>query len=289
MRRLSVLAAVVCLVATAGFLDSAGAGTDLPDAFTTYTGTHSITYDNDGSPVQASLTLKGLPVASGYKLCIQFVTDTLPSYNDYQYGTQCKTFDFGTDSASTVKWGTNFPWGGPAEYLATWYVPPTGDAVATDTFRWAFKGDGDLSPCPPDPYLQKGVWVPSRHTIIHRCKTWQSAVARNATTGSADGDWDWKINYTNGSTRQVEYMIRDIGRLRPDCPFDCSPPHIHETWKITGVYVCDTYHGWYEFHPVFEAQEIVSGSVTRTLLSGPQYSTKVWQGPYPTFQPHSCS
>jgi hypothetical protein len=288
MHRFWIFPTTLALLVTGSLLGFAHAQSlGSPKAFTTYTGSHTISYDSFGNPAQASLTLNGLPNSSGYKVCIEIVAETKPAYNDFNYGTRCQRFSFGKGDASTQTWGTNFPFGGPAEYRVTWSVPPTFPPVTSDTFAWANKNSGDLSPCPPDPKLMLGVWVPGRLKIVNRCRTWQSTV-RTAPHESGDGDFDWTINWPGGLYRQAEYMPRDIGRLRPNCSFDCSLPKGGETWKLTGVYVCDTYHGHNEFHPVFMAQQIVSGTVVRTLLSGPQYSTQTWQGPYPTFDYHTC-
>lgn len=278
-----VVVSVLVVLATTSF--SSASTTPRGPGFGDFTGSHTITYDGDGSPVQVTLKLTGPPSSSGYKLCIAIDDSTRPSYNDYDYGTQCRTFDFAAGTTSSQTWGTTFPWGGPANYVVTWYVPPNGDVAATDTFKWADKS-GNFSPCPPDPKLQAGIWEPSRLHIVHRCMTWQSTVTKNY-AGQMDGDRDWYIKYGSGS-RKVEYMIRDDGRLRGTCAVDCSMPTVGQTWKITGSYICDTHHGDYEFHAVFLAQQIVNGVVTRSLLSGPQYSTQVWGGPYPNPGTVSC-
>jgi hypothetical protein len=96
------------------------------------------------------------------------------------------------------------------------------------------------------------------------------------------------MDYPGHSDLHTEYMTRDIGRLRPSCTFDCSMPTVGETRELVGVYVCDKNHGHYEMHPVFQAKEFSGSTVLRTLLSGPQYSTSVWGGPYPTFDPKPC-
>jgi hypothetical protein len=252
-----------------------------------YTGSVSFTYDSWGHPTQAFLVFSGPVTSDGFQTCVSMVQETKPDYNDFNYPTTCHTFKFASSGTTTSGWGKRFPWGGPAEYEVTWSVPPGGTVVSTATFKWA-NTNGTFAPCPPDPLLQRAVWVPSRLKVLDRCKTVQNTVYSNySVSGSGDNDYGWAITYKTDH-RHVEYMISDIGRLRPTCAFDCSMPTKGETWKLTGVYVCDTYHGWKEFHPVFMAQEIVNGTVARTLLAGPQYSTKIWQGPYPTFTKKSC-
>jgi hypothetical protein len=294
MRRFWIVPVTVGLLAFGGLINVAGAqapsptgNRKTPNVFTNYVGSTSITFDSEGAPKQASLKLAGLPQSSGYRLCIEIVPETKPAYNDFNYGKPCKTFSFSNANTTTQSWGTNFPWGGPAEYRASWSVPPTADPVTTATFRWTKQGATDFSPCPPDPYLQKGVWQPSRHKIVHRCFTIKGKVLTKYGTGARDGDWTWHLDYGSADPL-VEYMTRDRGRLRGTCTFDCSMPVVGETWEITGVYVCDTNHGHYELHPVFLAKEYSGTSVVRTLNSGPQYSTTIWGGPYPGFDPISC-
>jgi hypothetical protein len=252
-----------------------------------YVGHATISYDSLGNPVQAQLTLGGLQARAPYRLCVGIVSGSRPPGNQFDYGQPCRTFLPTKAAAAAVAWGMNFPWGGPAEYRATWRVPPTGPTVATATFRWTWEGSTDLSPCPPDPYLMRGVWQPARFTVENRCYRWTGQVRRNRSV-APDGDWGWEIRYVNGELRHVEYMPRDQGRLRGPCTFDCSMPSVGEIWEITGVYVCDLNHRHREFHPVFEARQIAGGTVRRTLLSGPQYSTETWRGPYPTFDRGPC-
>jgi hypothetical protein len=147
----------------------------------------------------------------------------------------------------------------------TWYVPdlPANGGIPVGTprsFKWA-NSSGKWSPCPPDPQLRIGVWRPSRHIILNRCKTNTGVrISSSVSTNSLDGDRNWKITY--GSTsRKVEYVLRDKAYL--------PSPSYNTKWTIVGVYVCDTYHGWKEFHPVFQA----TNSSGTTYLSGPQYST----------------
>jgi hypothetical protein len=294
VKRFWIVPVTVGLLAFGGLINVAGAdsqspggNTQTPNVFTTYVGSTSITFDSKGNPVQASLILKGLPQSSGYKLCIDIVPETKPSYNDFNYGTKCKTFSFGNSSTQTVTWGTNFAWGGPAEYRASWSVPPTADPITVATFKWTWKDSTNFSPCPPDPYLMQGVWQPSRLTIVNRCFTLKATVGKNYTT-SPDNDYTWYMDYPGHSDLHTEYMIRDQGRLRSPCTFDCSMPTVGETWELVGVYTCDKHHGHFEMHPVFQAKEFSGSTVLRSLLSGPQYSTKIWGGPYPTYDPKPC-
>lgn len=294
MRRLWIVPVTIGLLAFGGLINVAGAdikspsSASTPRAFTSYVGSTSISYDSKGDPVQASLKLTGLPQSSGFKLCVEIASR--PSYNDINYGVQCKTFSFANAKTTSVTWGTNFTWGGPAEYKASWSVPPTADPITTANFRWTAQGSTALSPCPPDPYLMQGVWQPSRLTIIDRCYTSKGDVTGNYREVSGDKDYTWFIRSGSITKLHTEYMTRDKGRLRDSCAFDCSMPTLGEIWELTGVLVCDTNHGHKEFHPVFQAVEYGTNGTTvlRTLLSGPQYSIQKWAGPYPEFDPKPC-
>jgi hypothetical protein len=179
--------------------------------------------------------------------------------------------------SDTQTFGNNFTFGGPATYEVDWYVPDVpangGTRVGTaGTFQWA-DSSGTLSPCPPDPQLQIGLWRPSRHKVLNRCKTVTAVVVKSVTTSSLDQDRGFRF----GSTAlHPEYMLRDKGIL--------PSPSLNSTWTLTAVYVCDLYHGFYELHPVFKA----TNSSGTTYLTGPQYSTAT-PSVSGTWSLHSCA
>jgi hypothetical protein len=230
----------------------------------------AITRDSFGNPAQASFTISG-PTTS-YAICVKMTA--APSYNariatydTYTYesgGTTykpCVKFSWASGSTDTQRFGTSFTFGGPGTYEVDWYVPDLpangGVQVGTpQTFKWANSG-GTYSPCPPDPQLQIGVWRPSRHQILNRCKTLSGTVTTGVgNRSSLDQDANWSL-----ASVHAEFMMRDS--LNP------PSPNTGATWTIVGVSVCDLFHGWKEIHPIFQA----TNSNGTTYLRGPQYST----------------
>jgi hypothetical protein len=255
-----------CLALVAGTVVAVPASAVNPNAWTTRV--NSFTRDSFGNPAQISFSISG--PATTYAICLAITS--APSYNtkatSYDastYGSYapCRKFTL-SSSTDTRRFGTYFTFGGPATYVVKWYVPDVpangGNKVGSvGSFKWA-NSNGSLSPCPPDPQLMIGVWRPSRLRVLNRCKTTTGSNLSSSgiAVNSLDKDRGWRIKYGT-SSRHVEYVLRDQ-RFLPS-------PAYGSTWTITGVYVCDTYHGWTEFHPVFKA---INGP---TYLSGPQYST----------------
>jgi hypothetical protein len=248
---------------------------------------NAITRDSFGNPAQASFTISG-PTAP-YAICIKLLAESSPSYNKragsaydtYTYSSggttykPCKKFSWGSGTSNTQSFGANFTFGGPGTYEVHWYVPdvPANGGIevgAPQTFAWADSAD-TFSPCPPDPQLQIGVWRPSRHKVLNRCKTLSGTATSGAgSPNSLDKDIGWSL-----AKVKVENMLRDNNFL--------PKPSKGSTWTIVGVSVCDLYHGWKEMHPVFQA---TNGSGT-TYLSGPQYSTAT-PSVSGTWSLHSC-
>jgi hypothetical protein len=224
--------------------------------------------DSHGNPVQISFTITGPPTT--YSICLSITA--APSYNGkaatystYTYSSYapCRTFSIPSNhskrhptitGSSTVAFGSYFTFGGPATYAVTWSVD--GTAVGSiGSFKWANSG-GTYSPCPPDPQLQIGLWRPSRHQILNRCRTFTGSVTQApGSPNSLDKDRGWKV-----SGLAHESMLRDELYL--------PRPGYGTTVTVTGIYVCDLYHGRYEIHPIFQ---LTYGGAT--YLSGPQYST----------------
>ncbi len=213
-----------------------------------------------------------------------------PNYSTLTYSSggttyqPCVEFSWGDKTTNTHHFGDHFPFGGPGTYEVDWYVPDVpanggvqvgqGASGSQQTFTWA-NSNGTLSPCPPDPQLQIGVWRPSRHQILNRCKTVTGA--DNQSGGVKTSSLDYDKSWTVGSLH-TEYMQRDYYYAS----YLPIPTH-GSTWTLTGVYVCDTYHGWKELHPVFMAKD----SSGNTWLSGPQYSTAT-PSVSGTWSTHSC-
>jgi hypothetical protein len=271
-----------------------------PTAWTTSIG--SMSRDSYGNPMQISFTISGL--ATDYAICLKLTS--YPSYNTKgsMYSSRsytdpttgksyapCNKFTISgggsppsttttttttttstTTSTTTTTtlpatgsdtqtFGDRFTFGGPATYEVDWYVPDVpgngGIKVGTaKTFKWANSG-GTYSPCPPDPQLQIGVWRPSRHQVLNRCKTLTGTVRKSVSYDSLDKDHGFPIG---SNSYHTEYMLRDTSLKLPSSG---------SSWTITGVFVCDRYHGWKEFHPVFLAKS----SSGANYLTGPEYST----------------
>ena len=242
--------------------------TPTPEAWTTRVNT--ITRDSLGNPAQASFTITGL--ATPYAICLKLpdVSANRPDYNTkaatydtYTYLTYkpCVKFAWSSNSSNTQTLGTHFTFGGPGTYEVHWYVPDVGgiEVGTPGTLNWA-NSTGTWSPCPWDPQLQIGVWRPSRHQIINRCRTLTGTTGSSASLSSLDKDRNWSITTSGGTKYHAEYMLRDTGMP--------SPPAA-STWTITGIQVCDLYHGYQEIHAIFRA----TNSSGTTYLTGPQYST----------------
>jgi hypothetical protein len=252
------------LVLLGGVLSPISASAVDPTQWTTKV--EPITRDSYGNPKQTSFTISG--PATSYAICLK-MTD-FPAYNTaaanydtntYKTYAPCVKFSWTSGTSNNHRFGNNFTFGGPGTYEVDWYVPDVpakgGTLVGTaGTFKWANTNDV-YSPCPPDPQLQIGVWRPSRHIILNRCKT-QTGKVTKAVVGpnSLDKDRTWGL-----ATTHPEYIMRDLN-IFPN-------PAYGSTWSVTGVFVCDTFHGWKEYHPIFQ----VTNSAGTTYLSGPEYGT----------------
>jgi hypothetical protein len=275
--RVALMAVITGVLLAVGLAPLAASPVDPTDWTTTI---DPISRDSFGNPITLTFTISG--PATSYAICLRM--RRAPSYNtkapvytslSYTDGGKtygpCKKFSWSSGASNTHHFGTNFAFGGPGMYEVRWFVPdiPANGGVQVgqgatshrqQKFAWA-TSDGAWSYCPPDPQLQIGVWRPSRHQILNRCYTVSGEVTRGVTTSSLDSDHIWKLG---SNSLQIEYVKRDwyYTTYLPS-------PSVGEGWVITGVYVCDLYHGWKEIHPVFRATE----SLGDTFLSGPQYST----------------
>jgi hypothetical protein len=227
----------------------------------------SIARDSFGNPKTATFKIAG--PARNYEICLKMIDGSpsntkIATYDTYTYKTYkpCVKFSWSSAVSNSHHVGTHFTFGGPGTYEVHWYVSDhlSGIEVGTvATLKWA-NTDGTWSPCPWDPQLQIGVWRPSRQKILNRCKTVTGTAGAKLNASELDQDRNWSI--TAGSTKiHSEYVKRDLNFI--------PSPAAGSTWTITGVYVCDLYHGWKEMHPIFQATNS-SGNV---YLSGPQYST----------------
>jgi hypothetical protein len=84
-----------------------------------------------------------------------------------------------------------------------------------------------------------------------------------------DRDWKWSAL---GRRIQVEWVARDHYYSNPTTGSNpLFPRPGSQVWVLHGKYVCDTYHAWREFHPVWMAYSQATG---QRYISGPQFSTK---------------
>ena len=237
-------------------------------------------------PRQGAFRISGVPHRD-YRLCVKY-DDTWPAktpppadgatrYTLNQHY-KCKTASWSTGLASSRKLGSTFGFATKGTYRAVWFM--NGNELGTDTLNWN-------SWCPPGPtsFRQLGVWRPSRHKVIDSCRTSTGVVAKTASISNLDEDKGWR--WTAGlGTIHVEYVARDrltrYGAPSSWALGEVSPGVRGNKWTLTGVLLCDTFHGVKEFHPVFRA--------TRdgvTYISGPQYSIKA-PSISGTWSAHAC-
>jgi hypothetical protein len=262
--RVLIVFGLLGLVLLGGVLSPISASAVDPTQWTTKV--EPITRDAYGNPAQASFTISG--PATSYAICLK-MTD-FPAYNTAaaNYDTRtyggyapCVKFSWTSGASNNHRVGSHFTFGGPGTYEVDWYVPDVpangGILVGTaGTLKWADTQDV-YSPCPWDPQLQIGVWRPSRLILRNRCKTLTGTVtAAVVGPNSLDKDRTWSL-----AKMHAEYILRDKTFL--------PSPALGSTWTIVGVYGCDSFHGWKEYHAVFQA----TNSAGTTYLSGPEYGT----------------
>jgi uncharacterized protein YodC (DUF2158 family) len=188
------------------------------------------------------LAIKSKTTLGNYKLCV-----------DGPGSQVCKTFR--GDKADTVNWKA-FPYRGAGRYRVRWFHgrKQLGD---TRVFNWG--------PCAPANLTMRGVWRPSRLKIKNRCKDGYYTVTK--AKHEFDGDIHVNVNPFGDGTpniRNFEIIPRDHGRF--------STPSRGTRLRLVGVYLCDSYHGHGEFHPVFEMDRLKGGSkeIASRRLSGPE-------------------
>ena len=129
------------------------------------------------------------------------------------------------------------------------------------------------SVCPSASKVLKGVYHPSRLTVLSPCKKGAGVVMDVKVESGSGGDGDVHIqlqldpayvslkNAVNDAKQKgnlvVEYMPRDGGHL--------PKPKVGQHLVLVGAWVLDTQHGWRELHPVWSVK--VGG---HTYTSGPQ-------------------
>lgn len=178
---------------------------------------------------------------------------------------RCRGFTWRSKSSSTKRFYPHLGWSAKGTYQAT--LKMDGDVVDTATISWN-------SWCPPSGLRNTGVWRPSRLKAIDSCKASSGYVGKGGNRSRLDADLGWRWMSRLGRLH-VEYVAMDSGWYSNPTtgkkPLLRSPGGAgkHNRWTLWGKYVCDTYHGWKEFHRVYMARQ---GNAI--FISGAQYSTK---------------
>jgi hypothetical protein len=162
----------------------------------------------------------------------------------------------------TVRWGKSFRFQGPGHYRVSWYRPATRRLLGP---RKPF----ETGVCPPQPQIMDGVWKPHpRLRIIDSCRTVLGTVRDTPHLSRHDGDLPFHFSRVG----LVEFLARDRGHLRRGRGgIGPRNPRAGEHLRLTGVYVCDGFHGpmgHTELHPIFRVTYV---GKDRTYISGPQY------------------
>jgi hypothetical protein len=177
---------------------------------------------------------------------------------------QCKRFRArrsGGLDRSTVDWSRKFRYRGPGAYSAVWLTGSRRQRLGTPrAFTWG--------PCAPSNLSMSGVWKPHRLIVLDRCRS-ILGVPHTITHSSQDGDYHISFRHEAPNEAGVlEIIPRDQPRHIPR-------PLSGRRYRITGVFVCDTFHGPFghtEIHPVFQTQLLGSGGrVLKTKTGGPQF------------------
>ena len=146
--------------------------------------------------------------------------------------------------------------------LAAWAI-----AASTGCGGAAPPGATSKLPCAAPAHVLAGVYSPDRLHVLAACRAVSGTVRE--VSHEQDGDLHVGVDtggaLTNAVNRSrlggrlvIELMPRDGGHL--------PAPRIGDHLRLTGAWVLDTNHGWYELHPVWS--ETLAGV---TYRSGPQY------------------
>jgi hypothetical protein len=203
-------------------------------------------------PLNVQLRIRTKRSLGSYRLCV-----------DGPGSNQCKRFRMGRSggvSSDGVSWMSSFRYRGPGIYKARWTTP-------NGAQRLGEIGSFDWGPCAPRNLTMRGVWSPSRLIVIDRCRAIHGK-PRTITHSRQDGDYH--ISFTHEESRMpgvLEIIPRDQPRHIPR-------PTSGKRYRITGVYICDTFHhpGKTEMHPVFRTEQLTAGgAVLSRHTGGPQY------------------
>jgi hypothetical protein len=138
--------------------------------------------------------------------------------------------------------------------------------------------------CPSRDQATYGAYNSNRLVLHNPCQHLVATV-QDVEGGESDGDLDVYVNldpeyasltggpqnidnlrrYSNGGNFEMELMPRDA----PNIP----APNPGDKVDVTGAYVFDSQHGYYEIHPIFSMSTSSDGGQSwgETYTSGPQY------------------
>ena len=239
----------------------------------------SVNKSND--PSNATFRISNGPPRA-YTLCVKYLrydagTVWLPRTPPPKTGStkwtvnlndKCKNVNWRKGASSKRSMYPHFGFAAKGIYQATWHLGgKDGLIIGTDTMNWT-------TWCPPSGMRNIGTWRPSRHKALDWCKASSGYVGKGGSRSRLDADLGWR--WMSGLGRlHVEYVPLDSGwysnpttggkpLLRPP-----GGAGTNNRWTLVGKYVCDTYHGWKEFHRVYMAQQ---GNAV--FITGGQYSTR---------------
>ena len=249
--------------------------------------------NSSSDPTNAAFRISNGP-ARDYTLCVKYLrydADTvwLPRTPPPKTGStkwtinlndKCKNFSW-RRGASSTKSMSSFGFAAKGIYQATWRLGGrTGPVIGTDTMNWT-------TWCPPSAMRNIGTWRPSRHKALDWCQTSSGYVGKGGSRSSLDADLGWR--WMSGLGRlHVEYVAMDSGWYsnpttgRTALLRAPGGSGTNNRWTLVGKYVCDTYHGWKEFHRVYMAQQ---GNAV--FITGGQYSTRT-PSVSGTWSAHKC-
>ncbi|MDP8957451.1 MAG: Ig-like domain-containing protein [Actinomycetota bacterium] len=241
----------------------------------------SATPNRQSDPTNARFRISNGP-ARDYTLCVKYLrydgnTVWRPRTPPPKTGStkwtinlndKCKTFRWRRGASSTKSLYPHFGFAAKGIYQATWrFGGRNGLVIGTDLMNWS-------SWCPPQGMRNIGTWRPSRHKALDWCAVSSGYVGKGGNRSSLDADLGWR--WMSGLGRlHVEYVALDSGwysnpttgrRALLRAPGGAGT---NNRWTLWGKYVCDTYHGWKEFHRVYMAQQ---GNAI--FITGGQYSTR---------------
>jgi hypothetical protein len=174
---------------------------------------------------------------------------------------QCKRFRVkrhGSLYSSSVNWSTKFRYRGSGRYRVTWTSGKR--SLGAADFIWGA--------CAPANLAMNGVWKPHRLIVVDRCRAVEG-FPKTITKSRQDGDYHISFIHNEPHAPGVlEIIPRDQPRHIPR-------PRSGRRYRITGVYICDTFHGPFghtEIHPVYRTELLgQDGRVLKAHTGGPQH------------------